>query len=371
MRKGRYVAALLVLLGARAEGEFWPRLEPGAHAVGFRVVRAVDDSRQRGEAGRVIRIFIWYPAAHASRGAPVTWRDYLRGAADETAFPTPDTMRGDRQLNELREAALAAGAVTSRIDALLDQTTLARHDARSAGGHPPLVVFVPGFGAQAFQNTVACEYLASRGFVVASFPSEGRDSGEMTGDATGVAAQVSDISFVVHQVQQQMRTDPRRVGVFGYSWGGLTATFAAMRGLQLAAVVAIDPTLLVSRGHQQARTFDGYEPAKLAVPFMAMIADAGAWKERDLTFLAELTATRPILVRFHDLKHGDFVSIILRFLVHALPEGGKRDLGKLDAGYAAECRYLEAFFDAHLRDGKHGKAFLSGRSPFAGVTLER
>jgi len=373
MRKGLLIVALFCLVGVGADGELWPGLEPGSYPVGFRVVHTVDVTRARGEnPTRVIHISIWYPAAGTGRGAEVTWKNYFQSAVNEADLSGSGRAQSrDRHLNEAREAALEAGADASRFDALLDEATLARHDVRPAEGSFPLVIFVPGFGAQPFQNTVACEYLASHGFVVASFPSEGQISREMTHDDAGVEAQVGDIAFAIREVQKLMNTDADHVGVVGYSWGGLTATFAAMQGVDINALVAIDPTLLVRKGHENARGYKGYDPASLSIPFMAMIADAKEWKERDLTFLDELSGIKPVLLRFHDFKHGDFASVILRFLVHTLPGGGEHDVEKIDAGYAAECRYLEAFFDAHLRGGNEGKAFLEGESTTTGVSVER
>jgi len=369
-----FVSVLSIGLAAAGDEPPWPGLEPGSHAVGYRVEHVVDDTRPFGPdpaSGRPIQISIWYPTPDTDRGAVVTWRDYFHSAATETDFSEPDDERRVRHLEDVREAALSAGADAARFDRMLDEPTTARMDVRTADGLFPLVIFVPGFGAPAFQNTAACEYLASRGFVVASFPSMGRDSREMTHDEKGVDAQVRDIEVVIEKVSELMPVDARHVGLVGYSWGGLTTTFAAMRGMKIDALVMLDPTLAVRAGHELARNMNGYDPASIEMPVMVMIAAAKEWKERDITFFDELSGTDVLLLRFNDFKHGDFGSVILRFFVHTLPDGGGRDVERLDEGYAAECVYLAAFFDAHLRGGAAGKAFLSQASNSDRVSVEK
>ena len=198
----------------------------------------------------------------------------------------------------------------------------------------------------------------------------------MTSDEAGASAQVLDIEFVSAAVRDLAPIDPERVALVGYSWGGLTVTLAAMRGADVDAVVAIDSTLMVKKGHALARSFEGYRPDSLQVPVMLMIADAVEWKERDVSFFEQLSGKHVSLLRFHDLKHGDFGSIIIRFFVHTQPGGGDRDVSRIDAGYATFCRYLLAFLDAHLRDGSVGQAFLAGEPadhgiPAGVVSIER
>jgi pimeloyl-ACP methyl ester carboxylesterase len=348
-----------------APSRLWPGLRPGRHAVGYTVEHLYDPGRPfPGTAGkgRPVQIPLWYPASSIEGLSPTTWKDYFLSAATAVDFSTPDESRRLQHLEQVRSAAKEAGADAARFETLLGEKTLAYPDAPFADGPHPLVVFVPGFGAPSFQNTVAFEYLASHGFVVASIRSTGPNGVEMTDDEAGVTAQVKDIAFVTSAVRDLVPIDGDRVGLVGYSWGGLTATLAAMRGAKVTALVAIDSTLMVKKGHAQARSFDGYDPSALTMPVLLMIANAMEWKERDVSFFDELSGRDKWLLRFNDLKHGDFGSIIIRFFVHTIPDGGGRDVHRIDAGYAAACRYLLAFFDAHLRDDPEARSFLA-RNP--------
>ncbi len=394
-RKKFYIPTLVALLligsglGAHAQDPavqsifdneaLWPGLEPGPYMVGYKVKHLYDSTRTFSdipESKRPIQISLWYPASSVEGHSHVSWQDYFLSAATEIDFSKPDDARRAQHREAVREAATGAGADPDRFQQLLELETFAYRDAPAADGHYPLVVFVPGGSAPAFQNTVAYEYLASAGFVVASFPSVGTKSREMTRDEAGASAQVLDIEFVLKATPDLASIDPERVALVGYSWGGLTVTLAAMRGADVDAIVAIDSSLMVKGGHALARSFDGYQPDSLQMPVMLMIADALKWKERDVSFFDELSGKQATLLRFQDLKHGDFGSIIIRFFVHTQPGGGGRDVARIDAGYATFCRYLQAFLDAHLRDGSLGQAFLTEEPsnndiPTGVVTIER
>jgi len=311
---------------------------------------------------RPVQILVWYPASPSAAQSPMKWKEYFATAATEIDFTEPDDIRRWSHLTEVRAAALESGAQPERFDHLLHSDTHAYRDAPSQGTDHPLVVFVPGHGAPAFQNTVACEYLASHGFVVAAFSSVGAAGREMTGDDEGVTAQVRDIGFVIRVAGEVAPVDPERVAVVGYSWGGLTAVFAAMRGMEVDAVVSIEPTLMVQKGHALARALEGYAPGALKIPVAVMIADSPKFKARDLGFFDELPHGRGLLLRFPGLTHGDFASTIIRFFIDTRNDDEEGDAARVDMAYAVQCRYLLAFLDAHLRGGTDGRAFL-GREP--------
>jgi len=345
-----------------APSRLWPGLRPGPHAVGYTIEPVYDPRRSfpgTSGKGRPVQISLWYPASSVEGLSRITWKDYFLSAATEVDFSTPEESRRTRHLEEVRGAAKKAGADTARFETLLGSETLAYPDPPVADGPHPLVVFVPGHSAPSFQNTVAFEYLASHGFVVASIPSTGASGREMTSDEAGVSAQVEDLAFVTSAVPDLLPIDRDRVGLVGYSWGGLTVTLAAMRGAKVSALVALDSTLMVKKGHTRARSFDGYDPSTLTMPVMLMIANAMAWKERDVSFFGELSGSDKWLLRFNDLKHGDFASVIIRFFVHTIPGGGGRDVHRIDAGYAAACRYLLAFLAAHLKNEPEARGFLA------------
>lgn len=150
----------------------------------------------------------------------------------------------------------------------------------------------PGRGAKAFQNTVLCEYLAAHGSVVAAS----------------------------RALDELPHVDASRVGLIGYSWGGLAVPLAAMgEDETIGAVIALDPTIMVKSGHRLATSWPGYDPSAIRAPVMLPIAAAKQWKERDFGFFEETQ-----------------------------PDRTQDDIDRIRIGYAALCRYVESFLAAHL-----------------------
>ena len=87
------------VLGACAQDPFsrrvldddplWPGLEPGPHAVGYRVEHLYDSSRTfpgTPESERPVQISLWYPASSVEGHSPARWKDYFLSAATEIDF---------------------------------------------------------------------------------------------------------------------------------------------------------------------------------------------------------------------------------------------------------------------------------------------
>ena len=325
--------------------ELWPGLERGPYSVGFQVRHETDARRSFGSAPRPIQVSVWYPAIADDR-APVSYRAYLRTAGTEVDHSEPDEARATEHLLMVRELAVEAGASVQSFDRQLRRSGWAVRDAEPEDGPFPLLIYAPGSGAPAFQNTVLCEYLASHGFIVAASPSFGPDSRAMPSTVAGVEAQVGDLAFVARVLEGAPNVEAQRVGLIGYSFGGLAVLLHAMSDERVGAVAALDPTLMVKKGHRLAREVPGYAPEALRAPIILMIANARQWPERDTGFFDEIPGTDASLLRFNDFLHGDFASIIIQLMLETRPVD--RDLDRIRLGYAAMCRTLEAFFRAAL-----------------------
>ena len=175
----------------------------------------------------------------------------------------------------------------------------------------------------------------------------------------GVQAQIDDVRFVIRTIGKLRYVDAERTGLVGFSWGGTVALLVAMDGGEsIGAVAALDPHVMVKKGHLLAQTAPSYDPSALQSPVMLPIAAAKDWKERDLSFFDELTGTDAWLLHFKDFTHGEFSSIIIQFFRETLPDREQRDIDRIRFAYATLCRYLQQFFSAHLEGNRDARAFL-------------
>lgn len=102
------------------------------------------------------------------------------------------------------------------------------------------MIYAPSLNAPATENIELCEYLASNGYVVVASPSIGATSRDMTVAVSDANAQGQDISFQITFAKTLSNADLSKVGVIGYSWGGMAALFAVARDRRIDALVSLD-----------------------------------------------------------------------------------------------------------------------------------
>jgi dienelactone hydrolase len=365
------LAASVATAPAASRGsELWKGLKRGPFEVGVAIRHERDPDRLFGaqNAPRPIQMLVWYPASPTEGKTPVTYENYFISAATEIVFSTTKTEYDRRHIQEVRDMVRTSGASEELFDRQIARSTWAIADAIPATGVFPLLIYAPGLSGKSFQNVVLCEFLASHGFVVAASPSVGPRSRDMPQTLDGIQAQIDDIQFVMKTMARIRYVNAGKIGLVGYSWGGMTALLASMSdGGAIRAVAALDPHLMAKNGHELARTAPGYAPEDLHIPVMLPIASAQKWKERDFSFFDELTGSEALLLEFNNFTHGDFSSTIIQFIDETRKDRKKKESDGIRLGYATLCRYLEAFFSAHLQDDAEARAFLAGSPSENGV----
>jgi pimeloyl-ACP methyl ester carboxylesterase len=212
--------------------------KPGPYAVGLKVVDQYDRSRMfqttsedpaklTSEGPRPLQTLVWYPA-EASTAKTMTIGDYAELIWTETSFDKP-VKQGKPQ-----------SFVEDFTRGTTSLTTWAVRDAATKSGKFPIVIYAPSLNAPSTENIEICEYLASHGFVVLASPDMGATTREMTIDVAGANAGARDISFLIDSAKALPDTDISAVAVIGYSWGGMSALFAAARDHRIDALVSMD-----------------------------------------------------------------------------------------------------------------------------------
>lgn len=344
----------------------WKGLTPGPYAVGFTTATVVDATRtiaapkdylgrpHPGYGQRPIHIAIWQPAESPTSGVAMTWGDYLPLLAWDTAPQLEGAAR--REAAELQYiqtvTPLAGPADPGAMERLLGERVWARRDTRTAPGRFPALIYAPGMGYPAFDNSVLCEYLASHGYVVVASPSIGPNAGRMPGSAAGLEAQTRDLEFLVGFVQGLPQVDPERIGTAGFSWGGLSSVLLALRNARVRAVVSLDGVIRETESLALARTFPDFRPERLRVPILVFTPTA----DRSTPGFADESALEQ--VRFAEVTraavpgsdHHDFGSMS-SLLRRASQPGKGRNWAPATAGYEAICKLTLEFLDVHVKGG--------------------
>ncbi len=343
----------------------WRELPPGPYAVGFstatvedltRTLRAPTDFFGRPRPGygrRPIHIAVWQPAESATSGLAMTYGDYLPLLAWDTGPEAEGAAaRAVAELQYIQTVTPQAGSPDQpSIDRLMGERVWARRDAKPAPGKFPVLVYAPGMGYPAFDNSVLFEYLASHGYIVVAAPSTGPDAGRMPWNAFGLEAQTRDLEFLAGYVQSLPQADSERIGTAGFSWGGLSSVLFALRHARVRTVISLDGTLREEQSLAVARTFPHFRPKRLRVPLLVFTAapDVANPESSDESFLDQALYAEMTRAVVPGMEHHDFGSMS-SLLRRCSRDGIARDWSAATAGYEAVCALTLEFLDTHLRD---------------------
>ena len=230
----------------------------GSYAVGTRVFEWTDSSRtdifsDKEDALRRIMVQFWYPAVKRNSGERFIYFQNNKMIVNELAnhYSVPKF--------------LLAGVIEIETNSFIDL------EPSTNRGSYPLVVFSHGRGGYKHQNSIQCEELASRGYVVvavghtydsfitifsdgstAPYLSEkSRKAGEAAKPKITTEQKldlrVGDIQFVLDQIDHLQGKnslfgiiDMERVGMFGQSFGGATTIATASMDNRIDAAAGLD-----------------------------------------------------------------------------------------------------------------------------------
>jgi dienelactone hydrolase len=379
-------AASLLLLVAASQALAQPAtdtfgLEAGEHAVGFRLLEDEDASRVvtggvRGAPhARPIRTYLWYPAEAAGRAQPLRFGRYAQLTDDDV---WPAEISGElRERLKYANGPLARSMSAADYAALLARSMRAVENAEPLAGPFPLLVIGLGLYYESpitFASTA--EYLAGRGFVVATAPLVGTQIaiGRLT--VPDLETQIRDLEFVIARARQHSFVDAERLGVMGFDQGGMAGVVLTMRNRDVDAFVSLDSGIQYPHESGLPRSSPSYDALALRVPWLhaANRGDGPPPAADPKSLFDEAVHSDRSWLRTPSLGHADFTS-------YALVEGRGAAASYWEpatplraAGHRALAQYVEHFFAAHLRANAASAAFLAQDArtafPDAGMTIE-
>ncbi len=342
-------------------------LELGKYSVGFTLLEANDYSRAvtggvspSAAHSRPIRTYLWYPATGYEDSQPMRFGRYAE-LADDDIWPVEIVGNLHEELKYSRRA-LARSLGPERFDALLQRPMLAIENADALEGPFPLIVIGQGLY---FESPVAfaalAEYLAGRGFVVATCPLVGTNSPLVRIDVQDLETQVRDLEFAIAQARQLSFVSQNKLGVFGFDMGGMAGVILAMRNADVDAFVSVSSGILYQHPSGIPVASPDYDPLALRVPWLHSVPATRMTRPQDAEakslFETALYSKRYLLLT-EGMGHADYTSYAL---VEDRPEmGGYTAAGPATIeGYEAVSKYVFNFFAAVLLQNSKSLAFLS------------
>ena len=336
----------MVLLGSAFADTLPLAVDPGPHPVGFRVLNQRDATRRLPDGAlRPVQVSLWYPASDGAAGAVLTYRDYVLVAAREKTL-APLTSAGEAQALEGYRAFLGRnGVAAAGIEDWLQAPMRARREAPSAAGHFPVVLLAQGMGGAVQDQAALGEFLASRGYVVATTPSPVRLGATMESEAdvpVMAEEQARDLEVALSAVAPRSVADPARTAVVGYSFGARPALLLAGRHPEWRALVSLDGGIgsAEAKGWLAPRMLDR---AALRTPILHVYEEEDEGARPDFELLASLVRAPRTLARVDGLRHLDFITYgLASATIPSLGSPEPRRAAALTSVFFLTWLYLEA-----------------------------
>jgi hypothetical protein len=371
MRASRYLisGALFCLAALQASPSprpLWGDLTPGAHSVGYRVISARDLSRPAipdtrtgyrpaESLGRQLQISVWYPAAPSSRPM-LQFGRYVDLLAQQTDFRPLDESRRKAAREFFEEQPRDLGGdvavIRANLPALTQLSTGAVENAPPAPGRHPLVIF-PDYRAPA-TNSVLAEYLASRGFVVASMPMMGSFASEYDAGLTGIETTARDIEYALGVTSELPFVDSSKIGVMGLGIAASAALVVQMRNPAVDALVSLDGGIPTAFEDGLLKRSPYYSVAAARVPILGIHAPH---ENVDPRLFDQYRYSRRVLIHFPAMSEFFFLNYAM--LDTVVPGIIGKKPGDVRKGFEWAARYVAAFFDSSLRAQSAGDAYLA------------
>ena len=280
-------------------------------AVGTTTWLALDSTRHGADptTPRPVQITVWYPAVR-SAAAHVTYGEYFDLTATEHGG-APDSALASARAG-YRSFAVEHGLADSVFTQWLAAPMSAVRDAAPLKGRSPLVLLVNGNGQSAQDQSTLGEYLAGRGYVVATMPSYTRISKPPETEAdigSGAEEQADDIAFVVARVRTRGDVDTMRLGLVGHSLGARGALLYQMRTSAARAFVSLDGGIGTATGRGAMEQAPSFDVSRVTVPVLHFYERLDGFMTPDFALLDRFTRAPVWLARTSDMHHIHFTSL--------------------------------------------------------------
>lgn len=366
------VTAILIALtpgpAVAQDSLLWGSLKPGEYAVGYRHLYRLDHTRQYDpdfvtdpmkltvHKPRPIYVAVWYPAKKTDE-KPMAYRQYLDVSADDPLIAPFATRLSRHVVNVVsettvgKEPAYRTPPETAAFERLLATRTIAVKDDPPAEGRFPVVIYHPGLGGVADDNSVLFELLASHGYVVLSSAYQFQDA-DRVDIGSDLHTSFRDMEFLFRFARELPFADADRLGAMGHSWGAIAVLhWAAVPDSSVRAFVTLDS------GFEYGSVEDtGAEPL-----ILHMKTNKGNIRAAALRFAGRPTLTTNFEFLEPYLQYAPRYGVAVAGLTHndylthgaigpaLLPEKWPDPKGVRRTGYDRSCRHVLLFFDATLK----------------------
>jgi dienelactone hydrolase len=333
----------------------------GWYMVGFKTIEIYDFSRTvrakydyfgnpiDRETARPIQICLWYPA--------IVPEDDLPMVVSEYNFPYPEDEQFVDFISEIqnREIALLQGLVSApdSVFEILNNETGAYKDAPFADGDFPLIIYSLDAGHGITENYGLLEFLASRGYVVATVHSVGTFLRDPYSGPMDLETSTRDLEFALSSLKEYPHIDNNKMGVMGCGFGAFAALLLRMRNYDIDAIACLFDDPYGNDRVESLKSNPFYNPDRVNGPLLQITSSA------DTEIFPELTDSMVYSTRYiisFKSDSGVCLSNYDKYRAVRNSPSGELSQNNVDS-YDALCSYTASFFDASLKSDARAETF--------------
>lgn len=293
---------------------------------GFRTIHSKDTSRMyKSKADtthylyhRPLDIDIWYPAVASSKDTSLYFRNLLGLLETRANYYTASNV-GNGFAKQMAQF-FCESLNCSDSSKVLNYKTDAYKNAMPAKGKFPLVIYLSSFNGMGYENFTLFEQLAKKGFVVVSINSIGRFPGDMTMKYEDLMEQVNDAVSTLEVLKGSDHIDFDRIGIVGYSWGGLAGTILANKIPQASCLISLDGSEYHHYGTEKEEDIDfnsivgsaEFTKMKLSTPYLRLESAQQRKKSNkdSVYYFSKNLSDKPQIIVIDSAKHEDFGCLV-------------------------------------------------------------
>ena len=267
---------------------------------------------------RPLDIDIWYPATASPKDTALHFRNIL-GLLETRANYYTASNAGNGFTQQIAQFYCESLKCSDSLK-VLNYKTDTYKNARPAQGKYPLVIYLSSFNGMSYENFTLFEQLAKKGFVVASISSIGRFPGDMTMKKEDLMEQVNDALSTLKILKGSNNIDFDKIGIVGYSWGGLAGTILASKMPNATCLISLDG----SEYHHYGSEIDGdmdfneirnridFKKMSLSTPYLRLESTHQGTKEKkDSVYdFSEKLIEKPQIFVIASANHEDFGCLV-------------------------------------------------------------
>ena len=351
-------------------------LNNGDYSVGFRHYTISDSTRTytriydftNHKIPRPIPISIWYPSMQNIVGEEkFKVLDYLEVLKQEEEW---EYLPNEQILNWFYYSNTPGNQ-----DHLIEETNTYA-EIEFAKGQFPIVIYTPSYQASSIENFALSEYLASHGYIVIASPSRGTETLWFSdNNAKEMETQARDVEFLIKEIAKFPMVKPNKIGVIGFSFGGLSNLIAQMRNENIKAIVSLDGTERYQ--YEELKKSPFFELNNVDVPYIHMAQkeipkqvlkedNINAELNTEFELYDRLTNTRAYKLKFHNLTHSYFSS--LGVLFEQRDNRQDKSDSEIMESYKLVSLYALNFLDAYLKNDTRALKFIENNPPDNGIS---